>query len=49
MNRANIISAKQAVFLLLTCILSTVDVFLPSEVAQHAGRDAWMSALLAAL
>lgn len=43
------ISPKQAVFLIITMILATVDVFLPSELAQIAGRDAWMSALGAAL
>lgn len=32
---------------MLTCILATVDVFLPTEVAQTAGRDAWIAALLA--
>lgn len=43
------ISAKQAIFLVITCILTTVDVFLPSQVAMLAGRDAWISALLAPL
>jgi spore germination protein KB len=43
----NKISDKQAVFLVMTCILATVDVFIPSEVAQRAGRDAWLSVLMA--
>lgn len=47
MSHLNYISAKQAVYLILTCILATVDVFLPAEVAKYAGRDAWMSALAA--
>ncbi|GAB6179980.1 spore germination protein GerKB [Desulfotomaculum defluvii] len=45
----NKISAKQAVFLVATCILATIDVFIPSEVAQSAGRDAWLSVLIAAV
>lgn len=42
------VSPKQVVFLILTCILATVDVFVPNVVAQYAGRDAWISALAAA-
>lgn len=45
----NKISAKQAAFLVATCILATVDVFIPSEVAQRAGRDAWLSVVIAAI
>lgn len=33
--------------MVVTCILATVDVFIPSEVAQRAGRDAWLSVLIA--
>ncbi|AEF93581.1 spore germination protein [Desulfotomaculum nigrificans CO-1-SRB] len=48
MNKSNnLISSRQTVFLILTSILATVDVFLPAEVARYAGRDAWMSAILA--
>ena len=47
MSKEDRISPKQVVFLLLTCILATVDIFLPAQVAQIAGRDAWISALVA--
>ncbi|MEG6615778.1 endospore germination permease [Peptococcaceae bacterium 1198_IL3148] len=41
------ITPKQATFLVLACTLSSVHVFLPNELAQYTGRDAWISALLA--
>ena len=49
MKREEKISPRQFVFLMLTCILSTVDVFVPNQAAQYAGRDAWISALAAGL
>ncbi len=47
MSKEDRISPKQMVFLFLTCILATVDIFLPAQVAQIAGRDAWICALAA--
>ena len=49
MSKEDRISPKQVLFLVLTCILATVDVFLPAQVAQIAGRDAWLAALAAAV
>lgn len=45
MKKQQLISPKQAVFLILTMTLSTVDIFLPAELAGLAGRDAWIAAL----
>lgn len=49
MSKEDRVSAKQMVLLVLTCILATVDIFLPSQVAQIAGRDAWLAALAASV
>lgn len=41
------ISPRQLLFILITVIISTADIFLPAIVAQLSGRDAWISVLLA--
>ncbi|AIS53255.1 spore germination protein [Thermoanaerobacter kivui] len=41
------ISTKQLIFLLVTTVLSTADVFLPSYVALAAKQDSWISVLIA--
>jgi spore germination protein KB len=41
------ISPRQLTFLVITLIISTSDIFLPAFVAQEAGRDSWLSAILA--
>jgi len=40
------ISSKQLLFLLITLIIATADVFLPAFVAQQAGRDSWISVII---
>lgn len=40
------ISARQLSFLIITTIIATADVFLPSYVAQEAGPDSWISVIL---
>ncbi|MEG6614897.1 endospore germination permease [Peptococcaceae bacterium 1198_IL3148] len=41
------ISARQLLFIIITVIISTADVFLPAIVAAIAGRDAWISIIIA--
>ncbi|MGB9809210.1 MAG: GerAB/ArcD/ProY family transporter, partial [Caldanaerobacter sp.] len=43
------ISSKQLVFLLVTTVISTADVFLPSFVALAAKQDAWISIIFSFL
>jgi spore germination protein KB len=43
------ITPKQTVFLVLSCTLSSVHVFLPNQMTLIASRDAWISALLASI
>lgn len=40
------ISALQLSLLMITAVIATADVFLPSYVAQEAGPDSWISVLL---
>lgn len=40
------ISRKQMIFLLVTTVISTADVFLPSFVALAAKQDSWISVLI---
>ncbi|MGI1692014.1 GerAB/ArcD/ProY family transporter [Thermoanaerobacter uzonensis] len=40
------ISTKQMIFLLVTTVLSTADVFLPSFVALAAKQDSWISVVI---
>ncbi|MTI81546.1 MAG: hypothetical protein FH758_11820 [Firmicutes bacterium] len=41
------ISSRQLMFIIITFIISTADIFLPNIVAQQAGRDSWISILIA--
>lgn len=41
------ISARQLMFIIITFIISTADIFLPAIVAQQAGRDSWISVVVA--
>lgn len=41
------ISNRQLMFIIIATIISTADIFLPAIVAAIAGRDAWISVLLA--
>ncbi len=41
------ISTRQLLFIIITFIISTSDIFLPSVVAGLAGRDAWISVFVA--
>lgn len=43
------ISPVQFTFLLITLVISTADIFIPSFVAQEAHQDSWISAILSAL
>ncbi|NHM27557.1 endospore germination permease [Desulfofundulus sp. TPOSR] len=43
------ISSRQLAMLLFTLVISTVDVYLPAVVAGVAGRDAWITVILAVL
>lgn len=43
------ISAKQALMLVITYVISTADVFLPAFVAQEAKADAWISVIIGSL
>lgn len=41
------ISARQLMFIIMTVIISTADIFLPAVVATIAGRDSWISVIIA--
>lgn len=41
------INSRQMAFLLVTNIISTTDIYQPALVARAAGRDAWISVLIA--
>lgn len=41
------ISLSQTVYLLMILVISTADIFLPAIIARQAGRDAWISVLIA--
>ncbi len=41
------ISMSQTVYLMIILVLSTADIFIPSIVARQAGRDAWLSVMIA--
>ncbi|MDQ2085570.1 endospore germination permease [Herbivorax sp. ANBcel31] len=43
------ISSLQLLFLLVTAVIATADVFLPAYVAQQAGRDSWISVIIATI
>lgn len=43
------ISNRQFMFIIIVSIISVADLFLPSVVAAIAGRDAWLSVLVAAV
>lgn len=43
------ISVKQLTFLIVTTVISTADIFLPSYVALYAEQDAWISVIIAAI
>lgn len=43
------ISVKQLTYLIVTTVISTADVFLPSFVAIYAQQDAWISIIIAAI
>ncbi|MFZ5988485.1 MAG: GerAB/ArcD/ProY family transporter, partial [Bacillota bacterium] len=40
------ISSLQFMFLIITLVIATADVFLPAFVAQEAERDSWISAII---
>jgi len=41
------IGPRQLFFLIITMVISTVDIFVPAFIAQEAGNDSWISAILA--
>lgn len=43
------ISPTQLTFLIITMVISTADIFIPSFVAQDAKQDSWISPILATL
>lgn len=43
------ITIKQLTFLLVTTVISTADIFLPSYVALNAAQDSWISIIIAAI
>ncbi|MBM7854544.1 spore germination protein KB [Desulfohalotomaculum tongense] len=41
------ISLRQLMFIIITMVISTADIFLPAIVAQQAGRDSWIAVIIA--
>lgn len=42
------ISPSQLAFLMITMVISTIDIFVPAFIAQEAKNDSWISAIIAA-
>jgi spore germination protein KB len=49
MNDREVISGRQLILLVFTFIIATGTLFIPTFVAQNAGRDGWMSVLIGGL
>ncbi len=43
------ISVSQTIFLLIIFVISTTDIFIPAIIARQAGRDGWISVIIATI